>query len=446
MLSYKECIKKLKEAYPDMYPTYWINLGGAYIFSVALRGVDRNSAIIDFHMVNPEDGSVSGSIPLNVLMRNDKIAELLKHPHKVDPEDQKIEHSLLKIHGPSLTTSEGQDYLAHHGIIGQKWGVRRFQNPDGTLTAEGKARYSGKAGVDAMDPDALAALATVSLYAAFFAALPVYVHIKKNSNHKKWKEQNDAISEDYLTDIAEIKDFSDDNKPREIKGEHSVEQDMAAVNPKYGQPVKGNSSNCVLCSATYDLRRRGYDVTAKLCSTGMYTEKVVKEMYEGVKEDHVGRNSWTQVTKAIEKRYPEGSRGIISVTSIYGGHAMSFEIHNGKAEIIDAQSAQRRKLTDKELSIFDPTKTRTFRLDDKKVKMEGISIACAELKPGWEKTISAQKKELNEKRKEAEKRSNEKIAAGVRYQMNAKQILEYKREHPGTKLTDKEILNNIFGA
>ena len=29
----------------------------------------------------------------------------------------------------------------HHGIKGQKWGVRRFQNEDGSLTAEGKARY-----------------------------------------------------------------------------------------------------------------------------------------------------------------------------------------------------------------------------------------------------------------------------------------------------------------
>lgn len=32
--------------------------------------------------------------------------------------------------------------LQHHGIKGQKWGVRRFQNADGSLTAEGKKRYS----------------------------------------------------------------------------------------------------------------------------------------------------------------------------------------------------------------------------------------------------------------------------------------------------------------
>lgn len=30
--------------------------------------------------------------------------------------------------------------LCHYGIKGQKWGVRRYQNPDGTLTAKGKKR------------------------------------------------------------------------------------------------------------------------------------------------------------------------------------------------------------------------------------------------------------------------------------------------------------------
>lgn len=35
-----------------------------------------------------------------------------------------------------------QEYLAHHGIKGQKWGVRRYQNEDGSLTMNGKKRLT----------------------------------------------------------------------------------------------------------------------------------------------------------------------------------------------------------------------------------------------------------------------------------------------------------------
>lgn len=34
--------------------------------------------------------------------------------------------------------------LEHHGIKGQRWGVRRFQNPDGTLTDRGRKRLEKK--------------------------------------------------------------------------------------------------------------------------------------------------------------------------------------------------------------------------------------------------------------------------------------------------------------
>lgn len=34
-----------------------------------------------------------------------------------------------------------QKYLAHGGIKGMKWGIRRFQNKDGSLTPLGKKRY-----------------------------------------------------------------------------------------------------------------------------------------------------------------------------------------------------------------------------------------------------------------------------------------------------------------
>ena len=35
------------------------------------------------------------------------------------------------------------DELIHWGIKGQKWGIRRFQNEDGSLTPEGEIRYGG---------------------------------------------------------------------------------------------------------------------------------------------------------------------------------------------------------------------------------------------------------------------------------------------------------------
>ena len=35
------------------------------------------------------------------------------------------------------------DSLKHFGIPGQKWGTRRWQNPDGTFNAAGKLRYFG---------------------------------------------------------------------------------------------------------------------------------------------------------------------------------------------------------------------------------------------------------------------------------------------------------------
>lgn len=40
------------------------------------------------------------------------------------------------------------DYLAHYGVKGMKWGVRRYQNKDGTYTSLGKRRKRGDIVID----------------------------------------------------------------------------------------------------------------------------------------------------------------------------------------------------------------------------------------------------------------------------------------------------------
>ena len=62
-----------------------------------------------------------------------------------------------------------ESYLAHHGILGMKWGVRRYRNRDGTLTNAGKERYSSDGHVNQLSPERKQQLAKGAKLAGGFA-------------------------------------------------------------------------------------------------------------------------------------------------------------------------------------------------------------------------------------------------------------------------------------
>lgn len=101
--------------------------------------------------------------------------------------------------------------LTHHGIKGQKWGVRRYRNTDGSLTEAGKKRYNSNNNTD--EPSRVKKIAKtvgaaalgigVSYAGAKFAASPTareaVGRVIDKMGHLKVKEV--AQTMDSVTDI-----------------------------------------------------------------------------------------------------------------------------------------------------------------------------------------------------------------------------------------------------
>lgn len=129
--------------------------------------------------------------------------------------------------------------------------------------------------------------------------------------------------------------------------ESSKIMDMGMVNPEYKNFDANTKNNCMLCTTAYDLRRRGYEVSANKASTG-YSPEDCTRWYKGGKVETIAVtegldarsiDKYADETIDYLKKQGNGARGNLMVTwTTGGGHSVAYEIEDGNVVIYDCQT------------------------------------------------------------------------------------------------------------
>lgn len=155
------------------------------------------------------------------------------------------------------------------------------------------------------------------------------------------------------------------------------------TNPNYSGDYREFSHNCQRCVVAYELRRRGYNVTALPTYEGDTKNQVAyrdnaKGTFEGrwkgafrkAKTVNVGATTERKVMSNIDKQMSkagEGSRGVIQI--FYkggGGHVFNVERKNGKTVYMEAQTGKVKNMA-KTLTMVKTQSVNFVRTDNLRI-------------------------------------------------------------------------------
>lgn len=273
--------------------------------------------------------------------------------------------------------------LYHHGVKGQKWGVRRYQNYDGTLTPQGRKRLGYKS-PNIQESGHYKLTRYTSPGRQMVKAVPKAIRnqilgslIPGYSLAQKAKRVNNIYKfhydrTDYIKKEGEYEKLSE-MKKKTYEG--STMEDVKGANPRIGKQ-KGKVNNCSYCTVAIEMRRRGYDVQARSNGHGVNSQKLYSIIFDNFKmehsqtirapkesrKDYVNRG-YNELCNSIEK-YGNGARGYVGIKyeKLNSGHAMYWTVENNRVTFYDGQTG--KKADDRTFALADPAYNHYARFDN----------------------------------------------------------------------------------
>lgn len=269
--------------------------------------------------------------------------------------------------------------LMHYGVKGMRWGVIHERPLSGTSRKKsdpGNAvRYGSAKSI---------AVTSILNVLSFATGIPIGTIVSSTASlrahHKSARERTTEL----LAQATTLK-----RKEKET----SLSQDEKRVNPKFTGLAGAFTNNCTNCVTAYELRRRGYDVTAKGLYGGRRTDetdkifgypdkvKVLifdKDTKRGI-VNQTGRMARDALLRDLNSE-PKGSRGVVEIGFRNGGmgHVFNWAKDGDAVRLVDCQNYGSKP--ERLFSAVDPNRVSYYRTDNANINMDYVYDAVSNRK------------------------------------------------------------------